>query len=226
SHWEDVDGNTVVSIVASPFDGYAAYVKRVEDICLALLALPFAAVVIAIAAMAIRSTSRGPIFYLQTRYGLYGRRFKIIKLRTMYTTDSDSEFVQATRGDRRVTPVGAILRRTSLDELPQVFNVLKGDMSIVGPRPAPVKYNEDHRKVINRYMIRHKVKPGMTGLAQVNDCRGETDTLQKTETRTQYDLEYINKWSVWLDLSIILRTVVIILADVLPGRSGLTAQRS
>jgi putative colanic acid biosynthesis UDP-glucose lipid carrier transferase len=216
ARWDDVYGYPVVSIVASPFDGYKRYLKRIEDLVLSLIALPFLLVPIAIIAVAVKLTSPGPAFYLQTRYGLGGRPFKIWKFRSMYQTDSDQEFVQARKNDSRITPLGAVLRRTSLDELPQFFNVLRGEMSVVGPRPAPVKYNEDHRRVIYRYMLRHKIKPGITGLAQVNGSRGETESLEKTELRTSYDLEYMNNWSVWLDLTILLRTCLIVLRDFLP----------
>ena len=216
ARWDDVFGHPVVSIVASPFDGYGRYIRRLEDLTLSLLVLPVIIVpVIAIAAL-VKLTSRGPVFYLQTRYGLGGRPFKILKFRTMYTTDNDAQFVQAKANDPRITPLGAFLRRTSLDELPQFFSVLAGDMSVVGPRPAPVKYNEEHRQIIHRYMIRHKIKPGITGLAQINGFRGETETLMKTEMRTYYDLEYMANWSLRLDLYILYKTVVIVLGDFLP----------
>jgi putative colanic acid biosynthesis UDP-glucose lipid carrier transferase len=213
ARWDDIFGHPVVSIVASPFDGSKRYVKRIEDLVLALLIIPIILIPIAVLAVAIKLTSPGPVFYNQTRYGLGGRPFKIRKLRTMYTVDSDSEFVQAKKGDARITPLGSFMRRTSLDELPQFFNVLLGQMSVVGPRPAPVKYNETHRKIIHRYMVRHKIKPGITGLAQVSGYRGETDILEKTEQRTRYDLEYMNNWSIWLDLRILYKTVVLTLGD-------------
>ncbi len=135
----------------------------------------------------------------------------------MYTTDNDEQFVQAKKNDPRITPLGAFLRRTSLEELRQFVSVLIGDMSVVGPRPTPVKYNEEHRRIIHRYMVRHKIKPGITGLAQVNGCRGETDTLLKTEMRTQYDLQYMSNWSLRLDLSILCKTFVMVLGDFRPS---------
>ena len=214
AQWDDIYGHPVVSVVASPFDGAKRYVKRIEDVVIALMVIPLILIPITVAALAIKLTSPGPVFYNQTRYGLGGRPFKIRKLRTMYTVDSDADFVQAKKGDSRITKVGGILRRTSLDELPQFFNVLQGQMSVVGPRPAPVKYNETHRKIIYRYMMRHKIKPGITGLAQVNGCRGETESIEKTEERTNYDLEYMNAWSLWLDLRIMVKTVVLILGDL------------
>jgi putative colanic acid biosynthesis UDP-glucose lipid carrier transferase len=215
AQWDDIMGHPVVSIVSSPFDGYKRHLKRLEDIVLSVLLLPLIVPPIVLLAIAVKLTSPGPVFYNQTRYGLGGRPFRIRKLRTMYTTDSDDEFVQARQGDARITPLGRFLRKTSLDELPQFFNVLQGQMAIVGPRPAPVKYNEVHRKIIYRYMMRHKIKPGITGLAQVNGCRGETDTIEKTEMRTRFDLQYMNNWSIWLDLRIIFKTIILVAADFL-----------
>jgi putative colanic acid biosynthesis UDP-glucose lipid carrier transferase len=217
AHWDDVFGLPVISVINSPLDGFRRHVKRLEDVLLTLLILPLVALPALAIVIAMTLTSPGPILFSQTRSGLDGRRFKIYKFRTMYTLDSDEEFVQAKRNDARITPLGAFLRRTSLDELPQFINVLAGDMSIVGPRPAPVKYNEEHRQIIYRYMLRHKVKPGMTGLAQVRGCRGETETLDKAERRTAYDLQYINNWSLHLDLLIILRTIGLVF-EGLPAR--------
>ena len=214
--WDDVFGVPVVTVVASPFDGIGRHFKRLEDLVVTLLILPFALLPGLLIAAAVKLTSRGPALYLQARYGQDGRPFKIRKFRTMHTLDSDAEFVQAKRNDSRITPLGAFLRRTSLDELPQLINVLRGEMSLVGPRPAPVKYNEDHRRIIRRYMLRHKVKPGITGLAQVNGCRGETETLDKTERRTAYDLQYIDRWSLWLDIKILFRTAGQVLWDFKP----------
>ncbi len=212
--WDDVFGVPVISVITSPFDELGRHLKRLEDLVLVALLLPIIALPALAIALAIRCTSPGPALYFQSRHGLGGRPFKIWKFRTMYTMDNDSQFVQAKAGDRRVTPLGAFLRRTSVDELPQIVNVLLGDMSFVGPRPAPLKYNEEHRGLIYRYMLRHKVKPGITGLAQVNGCRGETESLEKTAQRTAYDLEYINNWSIWLDLKILFRTPIEIISDV------------
>jgi putative colanic acid biosynthesis UDP-glucose lipid carrier transferase len=157
-------------------------------------------------AIGVRLGSPGPALYKQTRYGANGKPILVWKFRTMRVMESTSEFTQARKNDDRVTGFGRLLRRTSLDELPQFFNVLKGDMSIVGPRPHPVALNEEFRTQIMGYMLRHKVKPGITGLAQVNGYRGETDTHEKMEHRIRYDIEYINNWSLWLDLVIILKT--------------------
>ena len=211
--WDDVFGVPVISVVTSPSDELRRHLKRLEDLILVALILPIVAIPAIAIAIAVRCTSPGPALYLQSRHGLGGRPFKIWKFRTMYTMDNDSQFVQARAGDTRVTPLGAFLRHTSMDELPQIINVLLGDMSIVGPRPAPLKYNEDHRGIIYRYMVRHKVKPGITGLAQVNGCRGETESLEKTARRTAYDLEYINNWSLWLDLEILIRTAGQLIRD-------------
>ena len=159
-------------------------------------------------AIGIKLSSPGPILFKQRRYGLNGETIWVLKFRTMTTQDDGEVVVQATKEDQRVTPLGKFLRRTSLDELPQFFNVLQGSMSIVGPRPHAISHNEHYRKLINGYMQRHKVKPGITGWAQVNGLRGETDTLDKMKLRIDYDLYYINHWSIWLDLKIIVMTVV------------------
>ena len=214
--WDDVFGHPVVSIMASPFDGWGRHLKRLEDLVLASLILPMIAPVLLLVAAAVRLTSPGPVLYSQSRHGLNGKPFRILKFRTMFTVDADHEFVQARRNDSRITPFGSFLRRTSLDELPQFINVLRGEMSVVGPRPAPLKYNDDHRQLIHRYMIRHKVKPGITGLAQVSGARGQTETVAKTEERTALDLDYINNWSLWLDLRILLRTVGMMLTELSP----------
>ncbi len=156
-----------------------------------------------------RLSSPGPILFRQKRYGLDGKPFHVLKFRTMYVAEADQDFVQATRGDPRVTRVGALLRRTSLDELPQLLNVLGGSMSVVGPRPHPVKLNEEFRGQVRRYMVRHKIKPGITGLAQVSGARGETDSLDKMVRRIEYDLQYIRSWSPALDLRILARTLTV-----------------
>lgn len=207
ARWDDVFGQPVVSIVDSPYTGHDRLIKRAEDLVLAVLLLIALALPMALIALGIRLTSPGPILFKQNRLGLDGRPFKIWKFRTMTVAESDGEFRQATKNDSRVTPFGAFLRKTSLDELPQLINVVRGDMSIVGPRPHPVKLNEDHRDVIYRYMFRHKVKPGITGLAQVNGYRGETDTEEKMQKRIEYDLVYIRGWSLWMDVKILLKTV-------------------
>jgi putative colanic acid biosynthesis UDP-glucose lipid carrier transferase len=157
-------------------------------------------------ALAIKLDSPGRVFFKQDRYGLDGERIVVYKFRTMTVCENGARIVQAKRDDPRVTRVGRILRRTSLDELPQLINVLQGRMSLVGPRPHAVAHNEEYRKLISGYMVRHKVAPGITGLAQVSGCRGETSTLEDMKRRVQYDLEYLRHWCWLLDLKILLRT--------------------
>jgi putative colanic acid biosynthesis UDP-glucose lipid carrier transferase len=158
-------------------------------------------------AAAVKFTSRGPIIFKQVRYGLDGKKIFVWKFRSMSTMDNGAKVVQATKGDARITKVGAFIRRTSLDELPQFINVLQGRMSVVGPRPHAVAHNEEYRKLIPYYMLRHKVKPGITGWAQINGFRGETDTLDKMEGRIDHDLDYIRNWSLLMDIKIIFLTV-------------------
>jgi putative colanic acid biosysnthesis UDP-glucose lipid carrier transferase len=165
----------------------------------------------AIIALWIKFTSPGPVFFRQKRYGLDGREIRIWKFRTMTVCEDGSQAVQAVKNDPRVTEVGAVLRRTSLDELPQLFNVLEGGMSLIGPRPHPNALNEEFRQKVGGYMLRHKVKPGMTGLAQVSGWRGETDTPEKMEKRIEFDLHYIREWSLWLDIKILLRTAWVVI---------------
>jgi putative colanic acid biosynthesis UDP-glucose lipid carrier transferase len=162
---------------------------------------------------AVRLTSGGPVIFKQSRYGLDGQKILVYKFRSMTVTEDGSVVPQAQKNDARVTKLGAFLRRTSLDELPQFINVLQGRMSIVGPRPHAVAHNELYRKLIKGYMVRHKVKPGITGWAQVNGFRGETDTLEKMQGRIDHDLDYLRNWSLALDIRIILRTVKIIAKD-------------
>jgi putative colanic acid biosynthesis UDP-glucose lipid carrier transferase len=163
--------------------------------------------------VAIKATSVGPVVFKQRRYGLDGQEIVVYKFRSMTATDDGTSIVQAQKFDARVTPLGAFLRRTSLDELPQFFNVLQGRMSIVGPRPHAVAHNEFYRKLIRGYMVRHKVKPGITGWAQVNGYRGETDTLDKMQRRIDCDLDYLRNWSLKLDIHIILSTIRLVLKD-------------
>jgi len=162
-------------------------------------------------ALLVKLTSPGPVFFLQKRYGLDGKEILVWKFRSMRTCDNGPVVKQATKGDPRVTAIGRILRRTSLDELPQLFNVIGGSMSLVGPRPHASAHNEQYRSLIRGYMMRHKVKPGITGLAQVLGSRGETDTLEKMEARIQLDHRYIREWSLWMDLKIILKTFYVVL---------------
>jgi putative colanic acid biosynthesis UDP-glucose lipid carrier transferase len=205
---EHIDGLPVIGLRETPFAGVAGYVKRVEDVILATgILLLISPLLAAIAVVVKLSSPSGPVLFKQRRYGLDGHAIRIYKFRTMTVCEDGDCFVQATRADPRVTRVGAFLRRTSLDELPQFFNVLQGRMSIVGPRPHPVALNEQFRPMIKGYMLRHKVRPGITGLAQVHGWRGETDTLAKMEKRLDYDLRYIQSWSLLLDLRIIVRTI-------------------
>ncbi|MCM2311572.1 MAG: undecaprenyl-phosphate glucose phosphotransferase [Steroidobacteraceae bacterium] len=216
STWDGLGDMLTVSLVETPHQGLDGAMKRVVDVVVATVALLGLAVPLLAIAAAVRLTSPGPVIFTQKRYGLDGKSFRIYKFRTMtQVEDGESQltFTQASRRDARVTPVGAFLRRTSLDELPQLFNVLKGDMSIVGPRPHPVALNETQRKVIDGYMLRHKVKPGITGLAQVNGFRGETDTPEKMRQRVRFDLEYINAWSLLLDIRIMWRTLFVVFHD-------------
>jgi putative colanic acid biosynthesis UDP-glucose lipid carrier transferase len=174
---------------------------------IACVAIVAASPIMLAAALAVKLTSPGPVLFRQRRYGLDGEEILVWKFRSMRIQEDGAEVIQATRDDPRVTPVGAFLRRTSIDELPQFFNVLQGRMSVVGPRPHAVAHNEMYRKLIKGYMIRHKVKPGITGWAQVNGARGETDTIDKMRRRIDFDLEYLRNWSLRLDLLIVWKTV-------------------
>jgi putative colanic acid biosynthesis UDP-glucose lipid carrier transferase len=205
-----VCGMPVVAVCETPFRGADGLVKRSSDIILAtLIALLIFPLLIAIA-LGVKLTSPGPVIFKQRRYGLDGAEILVYKFRSMTVCEDGDTIQQAQKGDSRITPFGAFLRRTSLDELPQFINVLQGRMSIVGPRPHAVAHNEQYRKVIKGYMVRHKVKPGITGWAQVNGYRGETDTVDKMQGRVEYDLDYLRNWSLRLDLYIILRTVQIV----------------
>ncbi|MGE5093503.1 MAG: undecaprenyl-phosphate glucose phosphotransferase, partial [Betaproteobacteria bacterium] len=208
AQWEQVGPVNVVNAVNTPFLGVSGIAKRAEDLVLGALILMVIALPLALIAIAVKATSPGPILFRQRRYGLNGTQFEIWKFRTMTVMEDGDAFVQARAGDSRVTPLGRFLRRTSLDELPQFINVLRGDMSIVGPRPHPVALDEQHRRLIPHYFSRHKIRPGITGLAQVNGLRGPTDTLDKMTRRIEHDIEYINRWSLTLDLRIIALTVL------------------
>jgi putative colanic acid biosynthesis UDP-glucose lipid carrier transferase len=179
----------------------------VEDLVLGSLIMLLIALPMLVIALAIKLSSRGPVFFRQRRYGLNGEELRVLKFRTMTVMEDGVEVKQAVKDDERVTRLGAFLRRTSLDEIPQFIQVLIGDMSIVGPRPHAVSHNEQYRSLIPGYMLRHKVKPGITGWAQVNGWRGETDTLEKMTKRVEYDLIYIRDWELWVDLKIIAMTV-------------------
>ena len=207
SRWSSVGDIPVVSIFESPFYGVDGWLKRVEDIVLGSLILSLIALPMAVIALGVKLTSRGPVLFRQRRYGLNGHPIDVLKFRTMSVSE-DGPFVrQATKNDPRVTRFGGFLRRSSLDELPQFLHVMTGKMSIVGPRPHAVSHNEEYRSRIHGYMLRHKVKPGITGWAQVNGWRGETDTLDKMQNRVEHDLDYIRNWGLGLDLRIIFLTV-------------------
>jgi len=163
--------------------------------------------VMLVIALGVKYSSPGPVLFKQRRYGLNGRRIKVYKFRTMSVCEDEENVPQAQKCDPRVTRFGAFLRRTSLDELPQFYNVLQGRMSVVGPRPHAVAHNEQYRKLIRGYMWRHKVKPGITGWAQINGWRGETDTPEKMQKRVEFDLDYIRNWSLWLDIKIVWLTL-------------------
>ncbi len=207
SKWSNVQGIPVVSVLDTPFSAKESVAKRIEDLALCMIILPVIAIPMLIIAIAIKLTSPGPILFKQHRYGVKGEKIEVWKFRSMTVNENGDHIKQATPNDSRVTPLGAFLRRTSLDELPQFLNVLQGTMSVVGPRPHAIAHNEYYRKQIQGYMLRHKVKPGITGQAQVNGCRGETDTLDKMEARIHHDLEYIKQWSLWLDLKIVVLTI-------------------
>ncbi|MCF2949895.1 undecaprenyl-phosphate glucose phosphotransferase [Paraglaciecola aquimarina] len=196
-----------ISVYDSPMKGGSSALKRIEDIVLASIILSIIAIPMLLIALAIKFTSKGPVIFKQDRYGMDGKKIKIWKFRSMTTMDNGDVVKQATQGDARITPLGAFLRRTSLDELPQFFNVLQGNMSVVGPRPHAVSHNELYRKKITYYMLRHKMKPGITGWAQVSGWRGETDTDEKMEMRIKYDLHYIRNWSLWFDFKIVIFTI-------------------
>jgi putative colanic acid biosynthesis UDP-glucose lipid carrier transferase len=203
----DLRGIPLISLWETPFFGVNAMLKRVLDMLLASILLIGAAPLFLMLALGVKLTSPGPVFFKQRRYGLEGEEIRIFKFRTMSVCEDGAHITQVKRDDARLTPFGRFLRRTSLDELPQLFNVLQGRMSIVGPRPHAVAHNEFYRQRLPRYMLRHKVRPGITGLAQVNGFRGETETLEKMEQRLAYDLEYLRRWSLWLDVKLICQTV-------------------
>jgi putative colanic acid biosysnthesis UDP-glucose lipid carrier transferase len=205
--WTALGDLPVVSVFETPFYGVDGWVKRVEDIVLGTFFLVAGAPLMIAIAIAIKSTSRGPVFFRQRRYGLNGEVIEVFKFRTMTVAEDGDKVKQATKNDQRITNVGRILRRTSLDEVPQLIHVVTGSMSLVGPRPHAVAHNEIYRSKIAGYMLRHKVKPGLTGWAQVNGWRGETDELWKMERRIEHDLEYIRRWGLAFDLRIIVLTV-------------------
>lgn len=210
---DSICGMPVISVCETPFRGPNALVKRASDIVLAVAILLLISPLMLAIAIAIKLTSPGPVIFRQRRYGLWGQEIIVYKFRSMTVAEDGAEIRQARRDDERITPLGRLLRRTSMDELPQFVNVLQGRMSIVGPRPHAVAHNEFYRPLIKSYMIRHKVKPGITGWAQVNGYRGETTSLEKMEARIRCDLDYLRNWSLRLDLYIILRTIRLVFKD-------------
>ena len=213
SQVRDIRGVPVVSMFETPFSGQRYFAKRALDIFVASLCLVILGPVMLAIAVGIKRTSEGPVLFKQRRYGMDGKEILVWKFRTMTVMEDGDQVVQARRHDPRITRIGRYLRQYSLDELPQLFNVLGGEMSLVGPRPHAIAHNEEYRKLISGYMIRHKAIPGITGLAQVNGFRGETEQLEAMEGRVRYDLEYIRQWSVGLDLKILIRTVLVLFRD-------------
>jgi putative colanic acid biosynthesis UDP-glucose lipid carrier transferase len=213
ARWTNINGLPAVSVFENPLYGIDGLAKRSVDLLLGTLCLAAAAAPMFVIAALVKLTSPGPVFFRQRRYGLDGREILVWKFRSMTCCDDGQKMRQATSDDDRVTRVGRVLRRTSLDELPQLFNVLNGSMSLVGPRPHANAHNELYRSLIDGYMMRHKVKPGITGLAQVNGYRGETETLEKMEQRVACDHQYIRDWSLWMDVKILARTLGVVFSQ-------------
>jgi putative colanic acid biosynthesis UDP-glucose lipid carrier transferase len=209
----EIHGIPVVAMCETPFYGYRGVTKRLTDIGLSVVILLLFLPLLMLIAILVKMSSPGPIIFKQRRYGLDGREIAVYKFRTMSVTEDGEQIRQASKADTRITRIGRILRRTSMDELPQLINVLQGRMSLVGPRPHAVAHNEEYRKLIKGYMVRHKVLPGITGLAQVNGCRGETSQLEEMEARVNYDLDYLRHWTPMLDIKIILLTAVKVFRD-------------
>jgi putative colanic acid biosynthesis UDP-glucose lipid carrier transferase len=207
AQWGQVGSVPVVSLHDSPFQGIVGWIKRLEDLVIGSFIVLLVAIPMLCIAVAIKIKSPGPVFFRQWRYGLSGKKIRILKFRTMTVCEDGPDVVQVTKNDTRVTKLGKFLRRTSLDEFPQFLQVLTGEISLVGPRPHAVAHNEKYRAIIHGYMLRHTVKPGITGWAQVNGWRGETAELVKMEERVRHDMEYIRNWNLFLDLKIIFLTV-------------------
>ena len=209
----EIHGIPVVAMCETPFYGYRGVTKRLTDIGLSVVILLLFLPLLMLIAILVKISSPGPVIFKQRRYGLDGREIAVYKFRTMSVTEDGEQIRQASKADSRITRIGRILRRTSMDELPQLINVLQGRMSLVGPRPHAVAHNEEYRKLIKGYMVRHKVLPGITGLAQVNGCRGETSQLEEMEARVNYDLDYLRHWTPMLDIKIILLTAIKVFRD-------------
>lgn len=210
---DEIDGMPIVAMCETPFSGFNGFIKAMSDLILASLILFIVSPLLVLLAIGVKLSSPGPIIFKQRRCGLDGTEIIVYKFRSMKVAEEDDVVVQAKLNDKRVTLFGKFIRKTSLDELPQFVNVLQGRMSIVGPRPHAISHNEMYRKVIKGYMVRHKVKPGITGWAQVNGFRGETETVASMKARIDYDIAYLKKWSLSLDIKIILKTVVLVFKD-------------
>ena len=210
---DSVCGVNVISVCDTPFRGFNGILKRASDIVLSLIILLLVSPFMVLIAIMVKAGSPGPAIFKQRRYGLDGEQILVYKFRSMAVVEDGGAVEQAKKNDRRITKTGSFLRKTSLDELPQFFNVLQGRMSIVGPRPHAVAHNEMYRTLIKGYMVRHKVRPGITGWAQVNGYRGETETLDKMQARIDYDLDYLRNWSLQLDLYIVLKTIRLVFKD-------------
>ncbi len=200
-----------ITTVSRPIEGWGFFYKRVEDFTIALIGLALTLPAMLLIALAIKLDSKGPVIFRQRRHGYNNCVFEVLKFRTMTVLEDGDAVAQAKKGDKRATRVGKFLRRTSMDELPQLINVLRGDMSIVGPRPHALAHNSYYEDLVENYANRHRVKPGITGWAQIHGFRGETETPEKMADRVRYDLEYIDNWSIWLDLKIVLVTLPFVL---------------
>lgn len=210
---DDIDGMPIVAVCETPFSGFDGFVKGLSDLIIASLILCLISPLLILLALGVKFSSPGPVLFKQRRYGLDGHEIVVYKFRSMTVAEDGESVVQAKVNDKRVTSFGKFIRKTSLDELPQFINVLQGRMSIVGPRPHAISHNEMYRKLIKGYMVRHKVKPGITGWAQVNGFRGETETVDSMKARIDYDIDYLKKWSLSLDIKIILKTILLVFKD-------------
>jgi putative colanic acid biosynthesis UDP-glucose lipid carrier transferase len=209
----EMAGMPLLTYFETPCCGMQGAAKRMLDIVVSAVLLLLLSPVLIVIALLVRLDSPGPVFFKQRRYGLNGEEIAVYKFRSMAVCEDGENVTQARRNDMRVTRIGAFLRRSSLDELPQLFCVLMGSMSLVGPRPHAVAHNEMYRRLIDGYMLRHKVRPGITGWAQVNGLRGETNTLDRMQMRVAYDLDYLQHWSPWIDLKILWRTAWLVFGD-------------
>lgn len=210
---DEIDGMPIVAVCETPFSGFNGFVKGLSDFVLSIFILCLISPLLILLSLGIKLSSPGPVLFKQRRYGLDGHEIVVYKFRSMTVAEDGATVTQATANDKRVTALGRLLRKTSLDELPQFINVLQGRMSIVGPRPHAISHNEIYRKLIKGYMVRHKVKPGITGWAQINGFRGETQSVDAMKARIDYDLDYLKKWSLALDIKIILKTILLVFKD-------------